>query len=233
MLSFVVSTLNEEKNLEALFESLVPQLKKEDEIIIVDSYSKDGTVDVARRHGARVILQPKKGVGLAKTSGAKRARNDILVFLDADCILSSGFADKLRSHFIDGDTCIVGGLDLYEADSSLDGFFYNTYSRAVFLTTKIIYRITGKCCVAANNSAYRKKVFFSAGGFRSVICEELDLMKRLPSSKGAVYDSGLVATLSNRRFKEKGFFRTLVLWGWSAVMLLLNKKVDSYDYRKD
>ena len=41
MLSFIIPTYNEEKNLSALLVELKKQMQKEDEIIVVDSYSKD------------------------------------------------------------------------------------------------------------------------------------------------------------------------------------------------
>jgi len=55
------------------------------EIIVVSDGSQDATASVARRHGARVIeLATNGGKGAAMTVGARAAREDILLFLDAD-----------------------------------------------------------------------------------------------------------------------------------------------------
>jgi len=226
MLSIIVPTLNEEEHIRALMEALGPQLAKGDEVIVVDAYSKDRTAEIARKHKARVVLHPKSGVGLARTKGAEAAKNGVLVFLDADCIPSDDFAHRIRKHFRGGKTVAVGGLDLYNSDSGLWKFVYNTYSKGIFHSARITHFITGKYWVAANNCAIRKDLFFKAGGYRSVICEDMDLMKRLPASRDVVYDGNLVMLLSDRRFSEIGFFRTVALWGWSNIAAWVGDGVD-------
>lgn len=226
MLSIIIPTLNEEKHVDALLEALKRQLAAEDEIIVVDAHSKDRTAEIAESHGAKVLLRPKKGVGLARTEGAKEAKNGVLVFLDADCIPPENFAERIRGHFSNPKVRAVGGLDIYESDSGLSKFIYNSYSVGVFYLVRFNHLLTGKYWVPANNCAIRKDVFFSVGGYRSVICEDTDLMARLPPSRDIVYDRNLVVTLSDRRFKDEGFFRTVALWGWSNISAMNGKGVD-------
>lgn len=226
MLTFIVPTLNEEKHIDEALKGLKPQLSGDDEVIVVDAHSKDRTAEIAARHGAKVILRPKKGVGIARTEGAKEARNDILVFIDADCVPPSDFAARIRSHFSNRKVQAVGGLDLYESDSKAMETVYNTYSVGVFHLVRLNHFVTGKYWVPANNCAIRKDVFFSVGGYRSVICEDTDLMARLPPSRDIVYDSKLRIMLSDRRFKSDGFFRTVALWGWSNISAMMGNGVD-------
>lgn len=54
-----------------------------DEIIVVDG-SVDQTADLARRAGAKVILEEQGGVGAAKRLGIAKAKGDIIVLMDAD-----------------------------------------------------------------------------------------------------------------------------------------------------
>lgn len=53
-------------------------------VIVVDNGSTDGTAEVARRHGARVVSEPEPGYGAAVTAGLKAATADIVAFADGD-----------------------------------------------------------------------------------------------------------------------------------------------------
>jgi glycosyltransferase involved in cell wall biosynthesis len=60
-----------------------------DRILVVDGGSRDGTAEIARRRGADVIVQRRRGYGAACLEGAEEARvgltgDAVLVFLDAD-----------------------------------------------------------------------------------------------------------------------------------------------------
>ncbi len=54
------------------------------EVIVVDSGSRDDTVEIARRCGARVIERDWPGFGAQKTFAVAAARNDWVLCLDAD-----------------------------------------------------------------------------------------------------------------------------------------------------
>ncbi|HLZ10524.1 MAG TPA: glycosyltransferase, partial [Chloroflexota bacterium] len=55
-----------------------------DEIIVVDAGSADATVAVARKSGARVVVERRKGYGRACAAGVNATRTDIVAFLDGD-----------------------------------------------------------------------------------------------------------------------------------------------------
>lgn len=55
------------------------------EVLVVDSNSTDGTPDVARKMGARVMSEPRRGYGRACLTGLANVENpDVVVFLDGD-----------------------------------------------------------------------------------------------------------------------------------------------------
>jgi glycosyltransferase involved in cell wall biosynthesis len=231
MLTIVIPTYNEEDFIGSLLDQINNQKDPEDEIIIVDGYSNDKTAQIAKEKGAIVVLQEKQGIGLAKTEGSKHAKNELLVHLDADCRIDPGFLRRIKDHFQNKDLVALCGLDLYSSNSRVWRFLYNLYSRPVFWIADIMHKITGKYWLAANNNVIRKDVFFSVGGYRSVVCEDNDLMKRLPPNKNVIYDDKLIAVLSDRRFKEGGFFRTILLWSGANVRAWFGRGMSTKGYR--
>ena len=80
-ISLVIPCLNEEEGLRVLIPK-IPSIV--DETIIVDGGSIDGTVEVARRSGAKVIHAKKRGYGRAYKMGFGTATGDVIVTADGD-----------------------------------------------------------------------------------------------------------------------------------------------------
>ena len=81
--SVIIPTHNEAQAIGRVLADLPPGLVTE--IIVVDSNSTDGTPDLARKMGARVIEEPRRGYGRACLTGlANSANPDVVVFLDGD-----------------------------------------------------------------------------------------------------------------------------------------------------
>jgi 4,4'-diaponeurosporenoate glycosyltransferase len=96
--SIVIPARNEAHNLPLLLESLRRQSLPPEEILVVDDQSEDGTAAVASAGGARVLpsgpLPPGwLGKPWACWQGARQAKCEVLIFLDADTVLE---ADGLR-----------------------------------------------------------------------------------------------------------------------------------------
>ena len=81
--SVIIPTHNEAQAIGRVLADLPSDVVSE--IIVVDSNSTDGTPDLARKMGARVIEEPRRGYGRACLTGiANTANPDVLVFLDGD-----------------------------------------------------------------------------------------------------------------------------------------------------
>src|SRR5882757_10337058 len=81
--SVVIPTHNEAQSIGRVLGDLPAHLVTE--VIVVDSNSTDGTPDVARKMGAKVIEEPRRGYGRACLTGLANAQNpDVVVFLDGD-----------------------------------------------------------------------------------------------------------------------------------------------------
>src|SRR5574344_819167 len=98
MLSIIIPTLNEEKNITRLLKQITnQQIGDMYEILIADAGSKDKTCEIAKNFGARVVPGGLPAVG--RNSGAKYAKGDILLFLDADLELSPDLIKKTLAEF--------------------------------------------------------------------------------------------------------------------------------------
>ncbi len=86
-ISIVIPTLNEEKNLSLLLKELkkffAARKEYSYEIIVVDGYSKDRTVEIAKKNGCKVIYD-KFGKGSALIKGMHAANGEIVITMDAD-----------------------------------------------------------------------------------------------------------------------------------------------------
>lgn len=99
--SFVIPCLNEEKGIGRGIDQIfnlqfsVSNKKILKQIIVVDNGSTDKSRDVAKKAGAKVILEPRKGYGRALRTGLENAKGEYLVFADGDGTYDLGEANKL------------------------------------------------------------------------------------------------------------------------------------------
>lgn len=95
--SAIVITLNEAARLEAALESV----RWCDEIVVVDSGSTDGTVEIARRFTDRVISREWPGYAAQKEWASSQAANDWILSVDADERVNAELAAEIRAVLAD------------------------------------------------------------------------------------------------------------------------------------
>jgi hypothetical protein len=79
--SVVIPTLNEAASIGQVLDEIPMDVL---EVIVVDGNSKDGTADIARSKGARVVNEPRKGYGRAYKTGFVEAKGELIATLDGD-----------------------------------------------------------------------------------------------------------------------------------------------------
>ncbi|HEY1799960.1 MAG TPA: glycosyltransferase family 2 protein [Terriglobales bacterium] len=95
-LSVVIITYNEEENIQRTLESVQSLVEGgRGEIIVVDSGSTDGTVEIAQSFKAKTFEEPWKGFAAQKNSAIQKAAGDWILSLDADEALDSDLQKTL------------------------------------------------------------------------------------------------------------------------------------------
>ena len=93
-LSVVLAVRNEEANLAACLSS-VKEIA--DEIIVVDEYSTDKTVEIAKKFGAKIIEEPHHDIfHITKQKALDLAKGEWILQLDADEIIASKLAQEIK-----------------------------------------------------------------------------------------------------------------------------------------
>lgn len=114
-LSVVVPARNAETLIGDCLRSIVRSEPRE--IIVVDGESSDRTVEIARRHGAKVLSDRGQGLPAARLTGAQAARSPWVALIDADVVVGEGdlarLLDEVRR---DGYTALQAGLRSVSAD---------------------------------------------------------------------------------------------------------------------
>ncbi len=87
-----VLTLNEARQLRAVLESV----KWAEEILVMDSFSTDGTVEIAREYHARVLQESFCGFGPLRNLALAAARHDWVLSIDADERCTPELAEEIR-----------------------------------------------------------------------------------------------------------------------------------------
>jgi glycosyltransferase involved in cell wall biosynthesis len=177
--SIVVCAHNEIENLKVLLPKLLAQAYVDFEVIIVDDRSTDGSYEYlleeqskhANMKMVRVEWTPdhvneKK---YALTLGIKGAKNDLLVFTDADCEpISYNWLKKMVSQF-NGKTDFVLGFSYYREHPG----FLNKFIRHETLQTALLYVTMALLGLpymgVGRNIGYKRSFFLSKKGFNKIL----------------------------------------------------------------
>lgn len=158
MLSIIIITKDEEKNLPKLLDSIYNQdYDGPTEIIVSDAKSKDNTRTIARSYGCDVVNGglPAKG----RNNGARVAKGDMFLFLDADTILPKDFIRKNLAEFTYRNLSVATTVYIPISDKKLDKFLYKGYDLYA-KTTQYFFPHSGGICIFCY-----KKIFNRVRGF--------------------------------------------------------------------
>jgi len=111
--SIVIPAYNEQallpKTLAAVRQAMT-EVQMAGEVIVVDNNSTDATAEIARDHGVQVVFEPVNQISRARNAGAQAAKGHLLVFLDADTLLSGALLRAALDNLASGRCCGGGAV---------------------------------------------------------------------------------------------------------------------------
>ncbi len=129
MVTIIIPALNESTTIEYVV-NYCHQCPLVSQVIVVDDQSEDNTVELAKRSGAEIIISKARGKGISMKEGLIAARNEIIVFLDAD----------INPYPVDSIEKLVDPLMKEEADFTKGAFARNA-GRVTELVAKPLLHI--------------------------------------------------------------------------------------------
>lgn len=201
MISVIVPSLNEEKYIEDTLKALRNQdYKAKYEIIVVDGGSKDKTVKIAKKFADKVIVMGR-GVSKARNAGARAAKGEVLLFVDADTVLLFNTMSELEKQFKDKDVVGATCPTLPIIPQAKDFILYWAFNQFVRASIKARRpNISGFCF------ACRKYAFKKIGGYNEElnVGEDFDMSKRLSKLGKIKFTEDTMVLTSPRRIENWG-----------------------------
>lgn len=180
-LAVIIPTLNEGGTIARLISSLNADGYANKEIIVVDGGSSDGTADIARKLGARVLTEngAHKCPANARNQGARSTRAGVLCFLDGDTDnVKRGFSAAAMRHFSDPS---VAGVQS-KLENPKDSFVEDLFDCNATLNYKLKAVASKKLRWGASPPFIRRELFIEAGGYKTIgIGEDILLSKKIES----------------------------------------------------
>ncbi|OGM11362.1 hypothetical protein A2V80_02400 [Candidatus Woesebacteria bacterium RBG_16_39_8b] len=229
MISVIIPTYNEENYIGTLLECLKNQTWKDFEIIVADANSKDKTNEIVKKYSSRIVKGGHQAFG--RNNGARYAKGEILVFMDADLRFNNTFLDdccqSFESQKLDIACCY---FDTSQMSLKMK-LVYKLWNNGKYLKRKSRTPVGEGQCLWI-----KKSVFKSAGGFNETMnmSEDVDLIHRVVNKK---YSFGMLDYRfipSTRRYEQVGVIRVMLGSFMSGVLQLAGvirkNKLSEYIY---
>jgi glycosyltransferase involved in cell wall biosynthesis len=139
MVSVVIPTLNEAGTIKAAIDTIDKYVMYPKEIIIVDSNSTDGTIEIVKdTNRCRLIIEPRRGYGIALRTGIKNAKGNIIIMVDADGTYEFKHIDLLINRMLEKDADMVLATRMYDPNKAM-GFLNFLGNKVITLTYDFFY----------------------------------------------------------------------------------------------
>jgi glycosyltransferase involved in cell wall biosynthesis len=229
MISFIIPARNEEKRIEKTLQGLslcgIPH-----EIIVADDDSQDRTADIARKYTDKIIncrRRIPRTIAGVRNAGAREARGEYLVFIDADTRIKDPevFFPKAEKIFRDDQDIVALTVFIRvskEAETLADKIILGFFNYLFLIMNNFL-------SIGASSGEFqmiRADAFRKIGGFNEnlVTGEDHDMFRRLARIGKTHLEKSLAAYHDGRRAHAIGWPKLLWLWTRDAISILLFKK---------
>ncbi len=204
MISIIIPAHNEEDYLGLTLDAVNRQNYPHFEVIVVANGCTDRTAAIARNDCHRLVVLSDKGLGLARNLGAKLARGELLMFLDADTLLEPGALETVAHKF----TREYAAATFKGRPDNDRLAFRLIYGLKNFMHRSALHRGSSGVIICW------RKDFISTHGFDEALQlrENSDLIKRLRRFGKYRFIGETSAMTSMRRYKNVGTGKMLSFW---------------------
>ena len=120
MVSVVIPTLNEAGNILEAITTIEKELAYPKEIIVVDGNSTDGTIGIVKDTNlCKLIIEPRRGYGIALRTGFKHAKGDIVVMVDGDGTYEFKHINRLLERMTESDAELALATRMYDPKKAM------------------------------------------------------------------------------------------------------------------
>lgn len=207
LVTVALPSLNEQRRISDCLDSLAASIRAAPdeylfEVIVLDSYSDDATVEITRSHPVVDLVDfVERGILHARHRGFELAHGEIVVAVDADSLYPPGFLTALLEPFEPGVSLTYGPVE-GEKQANIDA--------AIRLALQYGLPFVGLDWVSGSNRAIRTQKYFEAGGYRlevdgnallRVMIEEQLLFSRRLDGR-VIFVDGAKSTQSARTLEQ-------------------------------
>ncbi len=231
-LSIVIPTLNEEKFLPKLLESISKQDYKDYEIIVSDGSSEDNTIKIAKESGCETVVSKKRHPSYQRNAGAEKAKGEIILFLDADTRLPKMFLKNIIFEF-ENKNLSIGGFYIKIQEKKIKYKILTNFLNCIFKLSENILPTNIGIAIIVQKKAHKKIKGFDETIY---IGEDYDYNKKISNlGKYKMLKSSFVI-YSPRRLKKEGYFIVILKWLKASFYFIflgsIRKKIVKYDFGK-
>ena len=229
----MIPSRNGRQLLQSCLPPLLPELVDEDEVIVVDDASDDGTAEFLRSQFPTVVvltLDHSRGFGDACNAGIGRARSPLVLLINNDMVVQPGFLEPLAEHFLADDIFAVGAQ--YRMRRGLQDAYVCSVCGALHREAEQVpHGVTSALDAPAGGGLFDRDKFLALGGFdplfRPFYWEDMDLgyrawhrgwrIVREPRSVMYHEEGATIRTLHSRQRAEIIYERNRLLFVWKNV----------------